>query len=509
MKALTILGGGPDVEKAISESYSKGSGGTGAVRAKSAKQRPKLDAVFPPSDSNNKSSPQHKGAENEGEEKSGEEKKKRAPKKLGQEHRRDSDSSLIHSPTATTFDHSLVAVDERKKKGAGDLNSLSPAQPENLSDSDREEVTQQLVRSMSQSHPELEIREETNWQRTMDRRLLRKMNKHERDRQNIIHELIQTERHHQRALHVLKLVFRAQMEKHLSEESLSVMFPQLENLIEISKSFLDRLEARSKEAANMIIQDVSDILLEEFTAGNRERILDTFGEFCTYHLIATEMYKDQLKKKQFGRLVQQLYRLDECQRLYLPDYYTSVSQRLTKMVQFLARLVKKTDVLKLDHAERLRQCQQELESLVSAVDERVNERKNQMELEQIQEKLEITLPRTAAKHPVLRAMRHLNLTAQSRRLLKRGEAQLIHGHRKQLPVHIVLVTDLVVLLTERDQKYNLPAILDLKPPIIRLYDLHVRVNAAVRSGVQLLLLEKGSAPEMFRLDFKSKKEAKE
>lgn len=29
-------------------------------------------------------------------------------------------------------------------------------------------------------------------------------------------------------------------------------------------------------------------------------------------------------------------------------------------------------------------------------------------------------------------------------------------------VHIVLVTDLVVLLTERDQKYNLPAILDLK-----------------------------------------------
>ena len=32
-------------------------------------------------------------------------------------------------------------------------------------------------------------------------------------------------------------------------------------------------------------------------------------------------------------------------------------------------------------------------------------------------------------------------------------------------VHIVLVTDLVVLLTERDQKYNLPALLDLKVSI--------------------------------------------
>ena len=47
-----------------------------------------------------------------------------------------------------------------------------------------------------------------------------------------------------------------------------------------------------------------------------------------------------------------------------------------------------------------------------------------------------------------------------------------------------------------------------QPPIIRLYDLHVRVNASVRSGVQLLLLEKGSFPEMFRLEFHNKKETK-
>lgn len=31
-----------------------------------------------------------------------------------------------------------------------------------------------------------------------------------------------------------------------------------------------------------------------------------------------------------------------------------------------------------------------------------------------------------------------------------------------LAVHVVLVTDLVAVLSERDQKYNLPAILDLK-----------------------------------------------
>ena len=47
-----------------------------------------------------------------------------------------------------------------------------------------------------------------------------------------------------------------------------------------------------------------------------------------------------------------------------------------------------------------------------------------------------------------------------------------------------------------------------QPPVIRLYDLHVRLDAAVKSGVQLLLLEKGPDPEMFRLQFVTKSEAK-
>lgn len=434
IKAMTILGGGPEVEKALNECFSKtaGGGGTGAVRAKSAKTRPKLDNVFFPDST--------KSSQNTNEEGGDECTKKRgSPRKRTTDQRRGSDSSLVTSPTHSNFDHSLSVVDELPQTNlanvppTSDPNHLSPAPVENTSDSDREDVTQQLARSMSESYPELEIKEDRNWERTIDRRVLRKMNKHERDRQNIIHELIQTERHHYRSLHVLKLVFKEQMSQHLSEESIAVMFPQLDSLIEISKSFVERLEdRRGKEGANVIIDDVSDILLEEFTAGNRERILHSFGEFCTYHLIAAEMYKEQLKKKQFGRLVQQLYRVKECQRLYLPDYYTTVSQRLTKMVQFLQRLVKKTETLKLAHTDRLKQCQQELETLVTAVDRYVDNKKNQLELREIQDKLEIISPRSSAKDSLWNAVKDLNLTAQSRRLIKRGDAQLIHGHGKQL-----------------------------------------------------------------------------
>lgn len=56
---------------------------------------------------------------------------------------------------------------------------------------------------------------------------------------------------------------------------------------------------------------------------------------------------------------------------------------------------------------------------------------------------------------------------------------------------------------------SLPLSPSLQPPVIRLYDLHVRLNAAVKSGVQLLLLEQGEYPEMFKFEFSTRKETRE
>ena len=44
--------------------------------------------------------------------------------------------------------------------------------------------------------------------------------------------------------------------------------------------------------------------------------------------------------------------------------------------------------------------------------------------------------------------------------------------------------------------------------MIKVYALHVRLNASVRSGIQLLLVEQGDSPEMFRIEFLTKKIAK-
>ena len=409
--------------KAITDSYAKGSGGTGAVRAKASKNRPKLDnTIF--------QDPGQQQIEEGAEEESA---KTNVQDRLAVQ----SKSVGIATPANDPGLNELPQISPTLTPAPRDPPRPPPPPipvERTGSDSDHE-IPHKMFRSMSESHPELEIKEQQAWTKTIERRLFRKMTKPERERQNIIHELLLTERHHFRALHVLNLVFKQHISELVSEETLAQLFPELDSLIEISCGFLNRLEQR-KGNENAVVHDISDILLEEYTGANRERILAAFGGFCSSHLIAGEMYKELMKKKNFNRLMQELYRLKECQRLTLPDYYTGVSQRLAKMVQFLQRLVKRTDALKLDHAERLRKSYQELTTLVTDVDQAVEDRKNLLELKAIQDKLEVNFPRSSAKNfPLsfpLKEMTELNLTAQNRRLIKRGDAMLMHGHGKQL-----------------------------------------------------------------------------
>ena len=67
---------------------------------------------------------------------------------------------------------------------------------------------------------------------------------------------------------------------------------------------------------------------------------------------------------------------------------------------------------------------------MTAVDQMVEDHKNQMELQDIQGKLEISVPKSA-KGCDRKKVKSLNLMAQERKLKKRGEAQW-KGHGKHL-----------------------------------------------------------------------------
>ena len=216
----------------------------------------------------------------------------------------------------------------------------------------------------------------------------------------------------------------------LPEDVINQMFPELDSLIEISNNFVNRLEERkSKSSASNMIEDFTDDLYDQFSGETRKRLLHSFGGFASGHLTAIEVYKEQLKKKPFARLMKDLHRLKECQRLTLPDYYTQVSLRLTKVLTLMQRLVKRTESLKLNHAPKLRQSMENLQQLVSDVDQAVEDHKNRVELMDVQSRLEITPKST--KHCNWKKIKDLNLMAQERKLRKRGDAVWM-GHGKHL-----------------------------------------------------------------------------
>ena len=281
------------------------------------------------------------------------------------------------------------------------------------------------------NHPELELSvdEEKNWYSTIDRRLRKTITKHEKARQGAIFDWIRTERHFLRSLLVMKLVFHDKLQAEVSEEVLDQLFPQLDQLIKISRSFSDELVERQRQST--IIHDISDILLNRFTSQQGQEVLDTFSGFVCLQPNALELYKDLLKRKpKFARFMNGLYLNRHCERRKLPDFYLLVAQRVAKYVEMMKKLVKETEIQGLDHLPRLRQSSMALADMVEAVDSAFYKYTNRKELEDIQSRLEVSVSHSR-KGWTRKELKRLDLLAQDRSLLKKGEA-VWQGHGKQL-----------------------------------------------------------------------------
>ena len=319
-------------------------------------------------------------------------------------------------------------------------NSVSPSTKSEFVFSAETENEKSDLSSLSiklDEYPELMFSEETDvsWYRTIDRRLRRSMNKHEKGRQGVMFDWINTERHMHRAFIILKVVFRDKLssEVSLGEEILNHLFPSLDELFEVSRNFSLQLQKRQRQSSTMI-DDISDILLEQFTGPKGERMRLAYTDFVCRQPAAIEVYRELEKKRhKFVRVMNMLYANKFCERRKLPDFYLLIAQRVAKYVELMKKLEKETEALKLKHLPRVKETSEALQKLVIAVDQGVYEYNNRKELESIQNRLE--LPRTT-KNKKLKGLQTLDLTAQNRLLLKRGDANW-QGHGKHLSEYLI------------------------------------------------------------------------
>lgn len=72
------------------------------------------------------------------------------------------------------------------------------------------------------------------------------------------------------------------------------MFPRLAELTEIHIGFLKSLKEKQRLAAihnGGIVDSIADLLLDQFSNINAQRLKSSYGEFCSRHRDALDVYK--------------------------------------------------------------------------------------------------------------------------------------------------------------------------------------------------------------------------
>ncbi|NXA36171.1 AKP13 protein, partial [Eudromia elegans] len=349
--------------------------------------------------------------------------------------------------------------------------------------------------------------EAESWSQVVDSKFLRQQKKDVVKRQDVIYELMQTEMHHVRTLKIMNDVYSAGMIKELQYEQHVVdkIFPCLENLLHIHSHFFQRILERKRESLadksekNFVIRRIGDILVNQFSGENAERMRKTYGKFCGHHNEAVNYFKDLYSKdKRFQAFVKKRMSSSVVRRLGIPECILLVTQRITKYPVLLQRILQYTKENEVEHQD-LTQSLNLVKDVIAAVDSKVSNYEKKMRLEEI-------YTRTDSKS--IMRMKSGQMFAKEdlrhRKLIRDGPVSLKNAAGRLKEVQAVLLSDMLVFLQEKDQKYVF-ASLDQKSTVISLKKLIVREVAHEEKG--LFLISVGAKdPEMVEVHASSKEE---
>ncbi|XP_009976986.1 PREDICTED: A-kinase anchor protein 13-like [Tauraco erythrolophus] len=349
--------------------------------------------------------------------------------------------------------------------------------------------------------------EAESWSQVVDSKFLQQQNKDVVKRQDVIYELMQTEMHHVRTLKIMNDVYSTGMLKELQydQQVVDKIFPCLENLLHIHSHFFQRILERKKESLadksekNFVIKRIGDILVNQFSGESAERMKKTYGKFCGHHNEAVNNFKDLFSKdKRFQAFVKKKMSSSVVRRLGISECILLVTQRITKYPVLLQRILQYTKENEVEH-EDLTQSLNLVKDVIAAVNSKVSNYEKKMRLGEIYNRTDSkSIMRMKSGQMFAREdLRH-------RKLIRDGPVSLKNAAGRLKEVQAVLLSDMLVFLQEKDQKYVF-ASLDQKSTVISLKKLIVREVAHEEKG--LFLISMGvKDPEMVEVHASSKEE---
>ncbi|NXX79551.1 ARG28 factor, partial [Urocolius indicus] len=357
-------------------------------------------------------------------------------------------------------------------------------------------------------HTDAQEFEAESWSLVVDPVFCSKQEKDVIKRQDVIFELMQTEVHHIHTLFIMSEIFRKGMKEELQLDHSTVdrVFPCLDELLEMHKQFFCRMKERRLESCeagserNFVINRLGDILVQQFSEENATKMKKIYGEFCSHQKEAVNLFKELQQNKKFQNFIKLQNSNLLARRRGIPECILLVTQRITKYPVLVERILQYSKEGTEEHKD-LCKALRLIKDMIEAVDLKVNEYEKKQKLLEI---LSRTENKTYTKMKNGHVFRKQDLMRKERFLLHEGLVYWKTATGRFKDTLALLLTDVLLFLQEKDQKYIFAAV-DQKPSVISLQRLIVREVANEERGM-FLISASSAGPEMYEVHTSSKEE---
>ncbi|XP_061784895.1 rho guanine nucleotide exchange factor 28-like isoform X2 [Nerophis lumbriciformis] len=348
-----------------------------------------------------------------------------------------------------------------------------------------------------------------SWSLTVSPEFCRQHDRRTIKRQDVIYELMQTELHHIQTLTVMSEVFRRGMleELQLDWDCVARIFPCLDSLLLFHRNLFGSLQecrqasTQLENQRNYLIHQIGDILLHQFSDENAEKMKQVYGDFCSHHMEAVNVFKElQQQNKKLQNFVKQQSNNSLVRRRGVPEFILLVTQRITKYPVLLERILHYTQEGSQEHAD-LSSALAQIRDIIAAVDLTVSKYEKCQELQEVLVRLE---NKSFAKLKNGKVIRKQELHSKHRELQNKGLLYWKTATGRLKDTLALLLTDVLVFLQEKDQRFVFAAV-DQKPPVIPLQKLIVREVANEERGM-FLISASSAGPEMYEIHATTREE---
>ncbi|XP_027034400.2 rho guanine nucleotide exchange factor 12 isoform X3 [Tachysurus fulvidraco] len=289
-----------------------------------------------------------------------------------------------------------------------------------------------------------------HWQTLVSTDVLALLPPHEIKRQEVINELVYTERAHLRMLKVLDNVFYQRMTREaiLPPADIKNIFTNLDEIVQLHVSITEQMTAVRKKNETAVVDLIGDDLLSWFSGAEEEKIKRAVGTFCSNQPFALELIKSRQKKDQrFAAFVQEAESNRQCRRLQLKDIIPVEMQRLTKYPLLLENIAKYTD--DTEEKSKVKRACECCRQILNHVNQEVKEAENKQRLEDYQRRLDLSSLKQS-EYPMIAEFKNLNLT--KRKMVHEGPLSWKVNKDKTIELYTLLLEDILVLLQRQDEK---------------------------------------------------------